>query len=65
MRLVNIDDAIKVIDEYIEEYSYVDENGLHTERWCAMQEAKMVLEDLPTVELPEVSMMAINSQLNN
>ena len=45
--------AIERIDEYIEEYNYVDADGNHEPKWCAMMEAKMVLEELSPSQ-PEI-----------
>ena len=42
--------ALKKIDEYIEEYDETDIEGLHPAKWCAMQEARLVLEKLPSVQ---------------
>ena len=43
--------AIDALDEYIEEYSFdLDENGYHNPKWCAMQEAKMTIQRLPSAE---------------
>lgn len=41
-----VEKLIERLEEYIEEYSETDKNGLHSERWCAMQEAKMVVNQL-------------------
>ncbi len=46
--------AIAEIEEYIEEYSELDRNGLHILKWCAMEEAKMVLEKAPDVDAVRV-----------
>ena len=45
--------AIDAIDDYLDEYSGLDEEGYHSEKWCAMAEAKMVIENLPSVQ-PEI-----------
>lgn len=43
--------AIDALDEYIEEYSFdLDENGYHNPKWCAMQEARMTIQRLPSAE---------------
>lgn len=39
----------KVIGEYIDEYSDLDNEGNHCEKWCAMKEAEMAIDDAPTV----------------
>ena len=41
--------ALKAIREYINEYSNTDGVGLHTLKWCAMKEAEMVLETIPSI----------------
>lgn len=46
--------AIVEIEEYIEEYSELDENGYHNLKWCAMEEAKEVLSMLPAVDAAPV-----------
>ena len=49
--LISRQAAIDALDEYIEEYSFdLDENGYHNPKWCAMQEAKMTIQRLPSVE---------------
>jgi hypothetical protein len=45
--------AIEAIDDYLNEYSGLDEEGYHGEKWCAMAEAKMVIENLPSAQ-PEI-----------
>ena len=48
-RLIDADVLNETIQEYIEEYSWLDVNGLHCEKWCAMKEAEMAIEDAPTI----------------
>jgi len=43
-------DTIDRINEYIEEYSEIDSDGNHSEKWCAMQEAKMTIENMPPAQ---------------
>jgi len=38
----------KVISEYIDEYSDLDNEGYHCEKWCAMKEAEMAIDNAPT-----------------
>ena len=45
--------AIEAIDDYLNEYSELDEEGYHGEKWCAMAEAKMVIENLQSAQ-PEI-----------
>ena len=40
----------KVISEYIDEYSDLDNEGYHNEKWCAMKEAEMAIDNAPTAE---------------
>ena len=40
----DVDKVIEQLEEYIEEYSELDENGLHNLKWCAMQEALDVVK---------------------
>lgn len=40
---------IDEIEEYIEEYSDVDENGYHNLKWCAMMEALEVIKQQPKI----------------
>ena len=42
--LIDRNEALQRINEYIDEYSPTDEDGYHSPKWCAMQEAKLVLE---------------------
>lgn len=49
--LISRSAAIAEIEDYIEEYSDVDpETGLHSPKWCAMEEAKDVLVKLPAAQ---------------
>ena len=50
MDLISRQDTIDRINEYIEEYSEIDSDGNHSEKWCAMQEAKMTIENMPSVQ---------------
>lgn len=40
---------IAEIKDYIEEYSGIDENGMHNLKWCAMMEALNLVECQPKV----------------
>lgn len=51
--LISRQDTIDRINEYIEEYSEIDSDGNHSEKWCAMQEAKMTIENMPSAQ-PEI-----------
>ena len=53
MDLISRQAAIDAIDDYLDEYSGLDEEGYHGEKWCAMAEAKMVIENLPP-EQPDI-----------
>ena len=48
--LISRQAAIDRINEYIEEYSEIDSDGNHSEKWCAMQEAKMTIENMPSAQ---------------
>ena len=48
--MISRQDAIDRINEYIEEYSEIDSDGNHSEKWCAMQEAKMIIENMPSAQ---------------
>ena len=49
-RLIDADALMLVIQEYIDEYGWdVDEHGFHSEKWCAMKETEMAINDAPTV----------------
>lgn len=48
--LISRRSMLEQIEEYIEEYSEVDSNGLHNLKWCAMEEAKILLEREPVVD---------------
>lgn len=48
-RLGDLDALMLKIREYIDEYGELDENGFHSEKWCAMKEAEMVICEAPTV----------------
>ena len=44
-RYIDADKVIEQLKEYIDEYSWVDENGMHGLKWCAMMEALDVVEE--------------------
>ena len=44
-RYIDADKVAEQLKEYIDEYSWVDENGLHGLKWCAMIEALDVVEE--------------------
>ena len=48
-RLIDADALLVKIREYIDEYSDVDADGLHCEKWCAMKEAELVIIEAQTV----------------
>ena len=49
-RLIDADSLMLRIQEYIDEYGWdVDEHGFHSEKWCAMKETEMAINDAPTV----------------
>lgn len=48
-RLIGADALMLKIQEYIEEYSETDERGWHNEKWCAMKETEMAINDAPTI----------------
>ena len=37
------------IDDLADEFSEVDENGLHSERWCGIMDAKLIIMNAPFV----------------
>ena len=37
------------IDDLADEFSEVDENGLHSERWCGIMDAKQIIINTPFV----------------
>ena len=39
---------LKIYD-YIAEYGETDERGWHTEKWCAMKETEMAINNAPTI----------------
>ena len=50
MRLTDVDVVLAEIMDFIDEYSEVDGNGLHNPKWCAIEEAKDVILNAPTVD---------------
>ena len=50
MRLIDADAVLAEIMDFIDEYSEVDGSGLHNPKWCAMEEAKDVILNAPTVD---------------
>ena len=48
--LISRQGTIDRINEYIEEYSEIDSDGNHSEKWCAMQEAKMTIKNMPSAQ---------------
>lgn len=47
--LIDRDALLEILKEYIDEYSDLDENGLHNLKWCAMMEAMDATKDAPTI----------------
>nr|DAE29738.1 MAG TPA: Protein of unknown function (DUF551) [virus sp. ctyMK1] len=47
--MIDEKNLINRINEYIEEYSGVDENGYHNLKWCAMIEALEVIKQQPKI----------------
>ena len=47
--MIDEKNLINRINEYIEEYSDVDENGYHNLKWCAMMEALEVIKQQPKI----------------
>ena len=37
------------IDDLADEFSEIDENGLHSERWCGIIDAKQIIINAPSV----------------
>ncbi len=37
------------IDDLADEFSELDENGLHSERWCGIMDAKQIIMNAPSV----------------
>ena len=48
-RLIDADALMLIIQEYLEEYSDLDEDGMHNLKWCAMKETEMAINDAPTI----------------
>lgn len=48
-RLGDLDYAIELLKEYAEEYSEVDENGLHSDKWCGYMECIEALKEIPAI----------------
>ena len=55
--MISRQSAIQAINEYLDEYSGLDEEGYHGEKWCAMAEAKMVIENLPSTQPEQTKMI--------
>ena len=48
-RLIDADALMLKILDYIEEYSELDEDGLHNFKWCAMKEVEMAINEADTI----------------
>lgn len=48
-RLIDADALMLKILDYIDEYSDLDEDGLHNFKWCAMKEAEMAINEAETI----------------
>lgn len=44
-RYIDADKVIEQFKEYLDEYSWVNKQGLHDLKWCAMMEALAVVEE--------------------
>lgn len=38
------------IDDLADEFAELDENGLHSERWCGISDSKRIIINAPTLE---------------
>ncbi len=38
------------IDDLADEFSELDENGLHSERWCGISDSKRIIMNAPAIE---------------
>ena len=50
-RYIDADKVIEQLNEYLDEYSWVNEEGLHDLKWCAMMEALAVVEEAPVEDV--------------
>lgn len=50
-RYIDADKVIEQLNEYLDEYSWVNEEGLHDLKWCAMMEALAVVEETPVEDV--------------
>ena len=48
-RMIDADALMLKIQDYIDEYSDLDEYGLHNFKWCAMKEVEMAINEANTI----------------
>jgi len=48
-RLIDADALMLKILDYIDEYAGIDDEGLHSEKWCAMKETEIAINEAPTI----------------
>ena len=53
------------IDDLADEFSEVDENGLHSERWCGIMDAKQIIINAPFVSDRPQGEWIIEIDINN
>ena len=46
---INKEYLLAEIDDLADEFSEIDENGLHSERWCGIMDAKQIIINAPFV----------------
>lgn len=50
MRPIDADRLLLELSDLIDEFSELDERGLHSERWCGIMDSKGVIVNAPTIK---------------
>ena len=48
---VDVDRLLLELSDLIDEFSELDERGLHSERWCGIMDSKGVIVNAPSIEI--------------
>ena len=50
-RYIDADRLLLELYDLIDEFSELDENGLHNERWCGIMDSKGIIVNAPSIDI--------------
>ena len=50
-RYTDVDRLLLELSDLIDEFSELDENGLHSERWCGIMDSKGIIINAPSIDI--------------